>query len=334
MDPPAQVKRREQLRTSQKTYRNRKRQEHDRLQKRVDELEKGVHDINHEFLNISKLLLDTQAAENRPHLSSALRDVTRQCLSLAEIVQASASACREISENASSHSNCSQVNDLVDQSDAKQMIDYKPMPSRADIVQAIEWPLVSTFFETCHFGQSSSPFGNQSILPISPTSTLPPQFAQTLYPGEGAEFAHRLVRQCCLTAYQLLVHMPDLPRTQEIFGYVPPPSSRSQMASSLFNAILADDLESLQNRAQALSFLDPKDITPPTIPLASNSTKVAIESFTMRWLDAYGVQKIISEKGIRLQEGILTSEASPSRSVSSSIHLDIRAFINCKTLET
>jgi hypothetical protein len=128
--------------------------------------------------------------------------------------------------------------------------------------------------------------------------------------------------------------MPDLPRTQEIFGYVPPPSSRSQMASSLFNAILADDLESLQNRAQALSFLDPKDITPPTIPLASNSTKVAIESFTMRWLDAYGVQKIISEKGIRLQEGILTSEASPSRSVSSSIHLDIRAFINCKTLET
>lgn len=293
-----------------------------------------MYDINHKFLNISKLLLDTQATKNRPHLSSALRDVTEQCLSLAEIVQASASASREIPENASSHSDGSQVNDLVDQSYMKQMVDCKPMPSRADIAQVNEWPPLYQYSLKRVMLDRPSSFGNHSILPISPTSTLPPQLAQTFYPGEGADFTHRLVRQCCLTAYQLLVHMPDLPRTQEIFGYIPPPSSRSQMASSLFNAILGDDLESLQKRAQALSSLDSRDITPPTIPLASGSTKLAIESFTMRWLDAYGVQKALSDKELRMQEGILTFEASPPGSVSSSIRPDLTAFINCKTLES
>lgn len=85
-------KRREQLRNSQKAYRTRKRDKQNSLQKRVDELENGVHEINVAFLNISKLLLDTKATEHRPHLASALREVTRQCLSLAEIVQTPTSA--------------------------------------------------------------------------------------------------------------------------------------------------------------------------------------------------------------------------------------------------
>lgn len=108
-------KRREQLRISQKAYRTRKRDEHNSLQKRVDELENRVHEINDAFLNISKLLLDTKATENRPHLASALREVTRQCLSLAEIVQTATSAStQEVPESAS---NCSQVNDSGDQAD-------------------------------------------------------------------------------------------------------------------------------------------------------------------------------------------------------------------------
>jgi hypothetical protein len=105
-------KRREQLRISQKAYRIRKRDEHSRLQKRVAELENGVHEINVAFLNISKLLLDTKATEHRLHLASALREVTRECLSLAEIVQTPTSASSQ--EVPESDSNCSQVNDAGD----------------------------------------------------------------------------------------------------------------------------------------------------------------------------------------------------------------------------
>ncbi|OQD80138.1 hypothetical protein PENANT_c039G00776 [Penicillium antarcticum] len=113
------TKRREQLRISQKAYRNRKRGEYNRLQKRVDELENGVQEINDAFLDISKLLLDTNAIQTRPYLASALREVTRQCLSLAELVQTPTSASSQDStENASNHSDCVHLNDSADHPDA------------------------------------------------------------------------------------------------------------------------------------------------------------------------------------------------------------------------
>ncbi|KAJ5298019.1 BZIP transcription factor [Penicillium antarcticum] len=201
------------------------------------------------------------------------------------------------------------------------MIDRDSTPSREGSVQANQLGLVSPPSEMRYRVQRPSLFDSSSLSPISSPTSVSLQLTQTISSSEGAEFMHRLVRQYCLTAYQLLVHLPDLPRTQEIFGYIPPSSSRSQIASSLCNAILADDLESLQHRAKALSSLNS--------PVDSGSTRSAIEGFTMGWMDVYGVQKALCEKRIRLKEDVTTSEGSRPKSASSSlIQLDVTAFIN------
>jgi hypothetical protein len=321
-------KRREQLRISQKAYRNRKRDEHHSLQKRLDELENGVHDINDAFLNISKLLLDTTTTEHRPHLASALREVTQQCLSLAEIVQMSTSASSQEVPESPSHSSNHPNADDSGLSETEQATTCDSTAERGALVQAQQSP-----------ARSSAPSrlllsDRNSTSPLPSPASLSLTLTQTISSSEGVEFMHRLVRQCCLTAYQLLVHSPDLPRTQEIFGYIPPPSSRNQMVSALCDGILADDLASLQHRAKALSSLDSGEfgVQTPSPILLHGVPSLLFEKFAAEWLDVYGVQKALWAKGIRLETRTPTPEEPRSQSASSSsVHLDTTAFINSKS---
>ncbi|KAJ5761859.1 uncharacterized protein N7511_005241 [Penicillium nucicola] len=322
------TKRREQLRISQRAHRNRKRDEENGLKKRVAELENEAQKINEAFLDISKLVLDTNMTQSRPHLASALREVTRKCLSLAEIVQSPSNPSQEALEADSNSSSCAHAKDPVNQPDTEPSKDDTSTSSREDSVPTNHLSILSPPSEIRYGGQISSVIDNCSLPPISPSTTHPIPLLPTASLDEKAEFMHRLVRQCCLAAYQLLVHLPDIPRTREIFGYIPPASSRSQMARSLYNTVLEDDPESLQHKAKALSFLASGDLIPPTISLVPHSTKQAIENFTLDWLDAYGVQKVLSDKGIRLKEDTAASEASRSDSVSSSIQIDVSTFIN------
>ncbi|KAJ5317072.1 hypothetical protein PENANT_c029G10187 [Penicillium antarcticum] len=80
-------KRREQLRTAQRAHRFRRKDTLHNLEKRVDKFETGIDDIIHTFFDLSKQLLDIKALENNPLLASALQQMTRECISLAEMAQ-------------------------------------------------------------------------------------------------------------------------------------------------------------------------------------------------------------------------------------------------------
>ncbi|KAJ5776167.1 uncharacterized protein N7511_001178 [Penicillium nucicola] len=81
------TRRREQFRNAQRAHHDREKDTLHDLQKRADELESGVEGIVHAFFDLSKQLLDTKALENNLDLASALQEMTRECISLAEMTQ-------------------------------------------------------------------------------------------------------------------------------------------------------------------------------------------------------------------------------------------------------
>lgn len=79
-------RRRRQLRLAQRAYRSRRQNTINILQKRVDVLESEVGGISRSFLDFSNLLLQTRVLKQHPQVARGLRNITQQCVELAQVV--------------------------------------------------------------------------------------------------------------------------------------------------------------------------------------------------------------------------------------------------------
>lgn len=309
-------KRRKQLRLAQQAYRRRKEDTIDALQTRVHGLESGIEELSQSFLSFSTLLLETGQLEQHPQITSALQNITQQCVSLAK------EASDEGEAASSTTADDSDKTDAIPES-GKPEPDVTPIHSlptpTSDAFQTtpappLEWPKASlsttpppppaSYPAILPFGlvlsspKSSSPSSSDLFSP-SPTTLLPSQ----LTIEQPWSLSQRLVRECCHHGYQLLVHTPDnIMKITQIFGTPLGDSERNRFITAFCTVIYGGNSNLLERKSNALAATRPKTnvFTLEQMKISARMWELAVQSRDVEWLDASGVQKFLRERGVRL----------------------------------
>lgn len=123
-----------------------------------------------------------------------------------------------------------------------------------------------------------------------------------LKPGRWT-LSHLLVRQCCETGYHLLTSLSgDDPRVKAIFGKRLPINERNCMISG-FVAVMHDEIgDTVELRTKVLNSTR-SSYSPERLAVSSRTWQMVNESGAAdEWLDASGVQRLLQQRGIRLQD--------------------------------
>jgi hypothetical protein len=336
-------RRRRQLRVAQQAYRRRKETTIVNLQSRVQELESGIEELSESFLSFSNLLFEAGILQNQPRVTAALQKITQQYVSLAkrgcdEAEQPAAPA--DVSPSMSPRLSDTQdiisnYNTLITQLDSLPIIG-DTFPPSSDL--AAQWPRLSqlppmpTFQE-----QAILPFGialpppNISFSSIaSPAPAL--NFPTILSPDNSLKqgrwtLSHLLVRQCCETGYYLLTSLSgDDPRVKAIFGKQLAINERDCLISG-FVAVMHDDIgDTIELRTRVLNSRR-NSYSPERLSLSSRTWQIVNASGADEWMDASGVQRLLQQRGIRLQD---PSSPLSSPRFNSAPQLNAASFIKCE----
>lgn len=196
-------------------------------------------------------------------------------------------------------------NPLRTQLDSLPIIDDDAFQSSSDLVA--QWPGPSQLPPTPSFQeQATLPF--EMNIPFSsmpspaldfPTVVSPDNL---LKPGRWT-LSHLLVRQCCETGYHLLTSLSgDDPRIKAIFGKRLPINERNCMISG-FVAVMHDEIgDTVELRTKVLNSTR-NSYSPERLAVSSRTWQMVNESGAAEeWLDASGVQRLLQQRGIRLQD--------------------------------
>lgn len=278
-------------------------------------------------------------------MTSALQKITRQCVSLAE---ASNSDTGEDSES---------VPEVVQRETTTPPgggqgpdIDYPDLRSsmrESSMELSVAEPTRRLIAPSL---PPTTPIRNQIKLPLGlygsifassfpfPSAGWPLPVSPPSIPSRGEAqwtFMQRLVRECCQVAYGLLVNSPNnVLRVQEVFGSIPPPPDRNRMIASFYEALQNESEDKV--RADVLTSLRSKktDYTPEQLKSLSRACDLAFDTESgADWLDAYGVQRFLSEKGIRIHQNVSIMPihgASPSLTSFTPLQLDVAALLNVR----
>lgn len=336
-------RRRRQLRVAQQAYRKRKETTIDNLQSRVQELESGIEELSESFLSFSNLLFEAGILQNQPRVTAALQKITQQYVSLAkrgcdEAEQPAAPA--DVSPSMSptfsgTQDIISNYNTLITQLDSLPIIG-DTFPSSLDL--AAQWPGLSQPPPTPPFQeQAIPPFGIALSPPnISFSSTASPapalNFPTILSPDNSLKqgrwpLSHLLVRQCCETGYYLLTSLSgDDPRVKAIFGKQLAINERDCLISG-FVAVMHDDIgDTIELRTRVLNSRR-NSYSPERLALSSRTWQIVNESGVDEWMDASGVQRLLQQRGMRLQD---PSSPLSSPRFNSAPQLNAVSFIKCE----
>ncbi|KAJ6008813.1 hypothetical protein N7522_003829 [Penicillium canescens] len=305
-------RRREQLRTAQKAYRTRKENTITSLQDRVDELEGGIEQLSQSFLTFSNLLLETGLLRKRSHVTSALRKITRQQLSLAETGCASPQERNLV--NAVDATSCTASGEDERGSGNRARVSSNERAHSGLSSAPVEWPELMPLYTQSSFYQGQptppmsvamAPLANESPIPLSSLSSHPPANDLASSIEEQWTFSQYLIKMCCQNGYHLLVNTPnDFVKIQEVFGPSMPLAERNNFISC-FHAGMHDKTGGIIDlMATALTPLRSKREYYASEELATQTEELesAVAFEAAGWLDASGVQKFLSERGFCTQE--------------------------------
>jgi hypothetical protein len=335
-------RRRKQLRVAQQAYRKRKETTIVNLQSRIQELESGIEELSVSFLSFSNLLFEAGILQNQPRVTAALQKITQQYVSLAkrgsdEAEQAPV-APADVSPSTSpmfsdTQDIISNYNPLITQHDSLPRIS-DAFQSSSDL--AAQWPGLSQLPPT-------QPFQEQAILPFGialssrniPFSSIPSpalNFPAIVSPHNLLKqgcwtLSHLLVRQCCETGYYLLTSLSgDDPRVKAIFGKRLAIDERNCLISG-FVAVMHDEIgDTIELRTKVLNSRR-NSYSPERLALSSRTWQIVNESGADEWMDASGVQRLLQQRGIRIQD---PSSPLSGRRFNSAPLLNAARFIKCQ----
>ncbi|OGE48009.1 hypothetical protein PENARI_c034G05584 [Penicillium arizonense] len=321
-------RRREQLRTAQKAYRTRKENTITNLQDRVQELEGGIEQLSQSFLTFSNLLLETGLLRNRSHVTSALRKITQQQLSLAETGCASPHELNVVNA-VDATSSTATGNDERRSGNRARVSSNERAPSGLSSIP-MEWPELMPLYtqSSLYQGQPTTPISvamaplaKESPIPLSSLPSHPPAIDLASSIEEQWTFSQYLIKMCCQNGYHLLVNTPnDFVKIQEVFGPSVPLAERNNLISC-FHAGMHDKTGDLIDlMATVLTPLRSKreDYASEELATQTEELEPAVASEAGGWLDASGVQKFLSERGFFTQENGLPLSRS---NLISSLHV-------------
>ncbi|KAL2810632.1 hypothetical protein BJX63DRAFT_422964 [Aspergillus granulosus] len=336
-------RRRRQLRVAQQAYRKRKETTIVNLQSRVQELELGIEELSVSFLSFSNLLFEAGILQNRPRVTAALQKITQQCVSLAkrgcdEAEQPAAPA--DVSPSTSptlsdTQDIISNYNPLITQLDSLPIIG-DAFQSSSDL--AAQWPGLSQLPPTPPFReQAILPFGIALSSPNIPFSSIPSpalNFPTIVSPDNLLKqgrwtLSHLLVRQCCEIGYYLLTSLSgDDPRVKAIFGKRLAIDERNCLISG-FVAVMHDEIgDTIELRTKVLNSRR-NSYSPERLALSSRTWQIVNESGADEWMDASGVQRLLQQRGIRIQD---PSSPLSSPRFNSAPQLNAASFIKYLSL--
>ncbi|GKZ21555.1 hypothetical protein AbraCBS73388_007456 [Aspergillus brasiliensis] len=346
-DQQAPERRRRQLRVAQQAYRRRKETTIANLQSRVQELESGIEELSESFLSFSNLLFEAGILQHQPRVTAALQKITQQYVSLAkrgcdeaEQPAAPADVAPSVSPTLRDTQNItSNHNTLITQLDSLPIIG-NTFPASSDL--AAQWPELSQLPPTPPFQeQTILPFGIALSPPNISFSSIPSpapalNFPNTLWPDTSLKqgrwtLSHLLVRQCCETGFYLLTSLSgDHPIVKAIFGKQLAINERDCLISG-FVAVMHDDLgDTIELRTTVLNSRR-NSYSPERLALSSRTWQIVNESGADEWMDASGVQRLLQQRGIRLQ-GPNSPLSSPR--FNSAPQLNAVSFIKYLSLRT
>ncbi|CAG8165103.1 unnamed protein product [Penicillium nalgiovense] len=306
-------KRRKQLRVAQQVYRKRKDTTIVNLQSRVQEFESGIEELSESFLSFSDLLLEAGILQNQPGVTAALQKITQQCVSLAksgcdEAEQAPA-APADVSRSTSP--TLSNTQDII--SNHNPLITQRPIigdafQSSSDL--AAQWPRLSQLPPTPPFQERAIlPFGIVSspniLFPSIPSPTLNfPTIvsADSLLKQGRWTLSHRLVRQCCENGYYLLTRSSaDDQRVKAIFGKRLSIDERDRFIFEFF-ANMHDEMGDTVELSTKVLSSRRSSYSPEQLTVSSRTWQIVNEAGADEWMDASGVQRMLQQRRIRIQD--------------------------------
>ncbi|KAJ5196125.1 hypothetical protein N7449_006604 [Penicillium cf. viridicatum] len=310
-------RRRKQLRIAQQVYRKKKDTTIVNLQSRVQELESGIEKLSESFLSFSDLLLEAGILQNQPRVTAALQKITQQCVSLAKCgcdeAEKAPTAPADVSRSTSpTPSNTQDIisnhNPLITQLDSWPIIG-DAFQSSSDL--AAQWPGPSQLPPTPPFQEqailpfgivSSSPNISFSSIP-SPTLNFPTIVSPDSLLKQGRwTLSHHLVRQCCETGYYLLTTSPaDDPRVKTVFGKRLTPDERDRFIFGFF-ANMHDEMGDTVELSTKVLSSRRSSYSPEQLTVSSRTWQIINESGADEWMDASGVQRLLQQRGIRIQD--------------------------------
>lgn len=332
-------RRRKQLRVAQQAYRKRKETTISNLQTRVEELESGIEKLSQSFLSFSNLILDENILEYHPQITSALQEITQQCVSLAK------QGCSDSEQNAPAQ---------TVEGETSSQIATEEVDANLDLDSAIN-PSATAFQSESSTSTSSSPPAPilSQLVGLSLPLT-PPDHEQTMYPFDSFlpgstiptslqnpgltvspanlmsqrqwSLSHQIVRECSYNGYKLLVYSPhNSARIRAVFGSLTE-SQLNWSIKGLYSAMVDEVGETVDLRTKVLSPSYPmRDVLAlDQLDHMPGSWQMVPDSGAEEWLDASGVQKFVQEKGIDIQPDLSQScgfRVKPAHS------LDVATFI-------
>ncbi|KAJ5168489.1 uncharacterized protein N7482_004083 [Penicillium canariense] len=322
-------RRRKQLRVAQQAYRKRKETTISTLQSRVQELESGIEELSQSFLSFSNLLFEADILEKHPRVTSAFQQITQQYVSLAK------RGCDEPEQAApaaATPATPATPNTLLKPSATPDLNwNYSPLLTQLDTLPMVDGttPFSMALLDEWPFSQQfppRHPIKTRQLYPLE--SSLPTTVSPNSLMKQGrGTLSHRLVRECYERGYRLLINSAgDEPSVQEIFGKPLNFAERNRLIS-LFYAALHDEVGDLiELRTKVLSFIQSmrNKYSHEQLAKSSRTWQIVLESDAEEWLDASGVQRLLQERGIRIQD--LTSPLASPR-FHSSPQLNVASFI-------
>ncbi|KAK9489072.1 hypothetical protein V1508DRAFT_401215 [Lipomyces doorenjongii] len=321
-------RRRKQLRVAQQAYRRRKDTTIVKLQSRVQELESGIEELSESFLSFSTLLFEAGILQNQPRVTSALQKVTQQCVCLAK------SGCDEAEETPAAPADESPSTSPT-LSDTQDIIsNYNPLitqldslPIMGDTLQsssdlAAQWPGLSQL-------PPMPPYQEPAILPfrvVLPSPNIPFSFT----PSPVLNFPTTVSPDNLLKHGRwTLSHRlgsglsGDESRVKATFGKRLTIDERNRLISGFVDVMHDEIGDVIELRTNVLNSRR-NSYSPEQLAVSSRTWQIVIESGTDEWMDTSGVQRLLQERGIRMQD---PSSALPSPRFNSAPQLNAATFI-------
>ncbi|KAJ5110015.1 hypothetical protein N7532_002660 [Penicillium argentinense] len=346
-DPQVPERRRKQLRVAQQAYRKRKETTIVNLQSRVQELKSGIEELSESFLSFSNLLFEAGILQNQPRVTTALQKITQQCVSLAKSgcdeAEQAPTAPADVSPSTSptlsdSEDIISNYNPLITQHDSLPIIGDAFLSS-SDL--AAQWPGLSQLPPMPPYQeQATIPFGMVLPSPNIPFSSIPSpvlNFPTTVSPDyllkQGRwTLSHRLVRQCCEVGYHLLTSSSgDESRVKAVFGKRLTIEERNRFIFRFLAAMHDENDEMGDTIELSTKVLNSRrnSYSPEQLTVSSRTWQIVNESGADEWMDASGVQRLLQQRGIRIQD---PSSPLSSPRFNSAPQLNAATFIKYLSL--
>lgn len=227
----------------------------------------------------------------------------------------------------------SNYNPLITQLDSLSIIG-DVFQSSLDL--AAQWPGLSQLPPTPPVQeQAILPFGialSSPNIPFSSTSSPAWNFSTIVSPDNLLKqgrwtLSHLLVRQCCETGYYLLTSLSgDDPRVRAIFGKQLAIDERNCMISGFVDVMHDEIGDTIELRTNVLSSRR-NSYSPERLAISSRTWQIVNKPDADEWLDASGVQRLLQQRGIRIQD---PSSTLSSPRFNSAPQLNAASFIKCE----